>query len=857
MKNIIAISFVLLSLCAVSLVTSAERTGKSRKQPCPPTPLNKHDILGHPEEGCERVKLQDMELSLKMTLAEADRIQRQLPTDDWKQWIKQAQKDGASRIVTRTDQIVADRDAAVALGKMFFWEQRAGSDGQTACASCHYHAGADKHLGREKRNTSWGVAQNRMAVAQPAAEDGHEPSEQLELHHFLESYEFQWGGMIDFPTVLMGQAARAIERAQQETEGLALSAGQKQDVEASAAYLDQFRELVKPLRNLRSAVQAGPQPGADPGSFETVEVSLALAVEVATYAKQRREFPQKSAKDILESIQTTRDDIWSKSRKAEPSKSARKTELYIQRLLAPYEARLLLDELSPEKKDATRKSSYEVRKLLGRNSPSVINATLFNRLFHDGRATSIFNGYDHLGDEAGQDGYGKWMCDDGHLHRTLVRLPHSAAASQATAPLLSASEMSWFGRQYHHVARKLLDETPLQDQGVHPKDSVLGSYLTTSKSGGQKIAHTYREMIQRAFHQQWWCTANRLCVQERDAVTGESLYLTQMETNFSLFWGVAIQLYEETLISDQTPFDELMDLRRQGKPLPKDKKTQDILLGFDLFEAHACGDCHIMPELAGGTFATVFGPMLEFEGAFDAINAATEENEFVNWLERKKRPIAGDPRIESMPFRPHLAPRIYDAGYYNIGVTPDYPGMKGFDPGNGGQVRINLASDAEGLLSVRELFGSGLPVPLLERNPFLSYSLARREDERRSVSIGSFKAASLRNIADTKPYFHDGSAGELDDVLDHYANARFEEPLNRFIHPAMLGEGREKPEVEIPLTGRGVVIKFMESLTDPRVRDAKAPFDHPSLSIPKTATVDSKTGRTSKGHLHNIPATGM
>lgn len=37
---------------------------------------------------------------------------------------------------------IRDREAAIALGKAFFWEQRVGSQGQ-ACASCHFQAGAD------------------------------------------------------------------------------------------------------------------------------------------------------------------------------------------------------------------------------------------------------------------------------------------------------------------------------------------------------------------------------------------------------------------------------------------------------------------------------------------------------------------------------------------------------------------------------------------------------------------------------------------------------------------------------------------------------------------------------------------
>ena len=37
---------------------------------------------------------------------------------------------------------------------------------------------------------------------------------------------------------------------------------------------------------------------------------------------------------------------------------------------------------------------------------------------------------------------------------------------------------------------------------------------------------------------------------------------SQMEYNFSLFWGVAIQMYESTLIADQTPFDKYMEQQK-------------------------------------------------------------------------------------------------------------------------------------------------------------------------------------------------------------------------------------------------------------------------------------------------------
>ena len=38
---------------------------------------------------------------------------------------------------------VRDRSALIALGKALFWDMQVGSDGRTACATCHFHAGAD------------------------------------------------------------------------------------------------------------------------------------------------------------------------------------------------------------------------------------------------------------------------------------------------------------------------------------------------------------------------------------------------------------------------------------------------------------------------------------------------------------------------------------------------------------------------------------------------------------------------------------------------------------------------------------------------------------------------------------------
>ena len=44
------------------------------------------------------------------------------------------------------ERYVADRQLLVVLGKALFWDVQVGSDGHTACASCHFHAGADHRI---------------------------------------------------------------------------------------------------------------------------------------------------------------------------------------------------------------------------------------------------------------------------------------------------------------------------------------------------------------------------------------------------------------------------------------------------------------------------------------------------------------------------------------------------------------------------------------------------------------------------------------------------------------------------------------------------------------------------------------
>src|SRR5205085_3316582 len=86
---------------------------------------------------------------------------------------------------------------------------------------------------------------------------------------------------------------------------------------------------------------------------------------------------------------------------------------------------------------------------------------------------------------------------------------------------------------------------------------------------------------------------------------------------------------------------------------------------------------------------------------------------------------------------------------------------------------------------------------------------------------GAFKTPALRNVELTGPYFHNGGKATLRQVVDFYSlGGDFPGELKSLV----LSE-RERESL----------VAFLKSLTDPRVRNQSAPFDHPQLLVPAGA----------------------
>src|SRR6476646_8570534 len=66
---------------------------------------------------------------------------------------------------TNIAQYVRDPVALVALGKALFWDMQVGSDGRLACATCHFHAGADHRAQNQLSNALGGFQANYTLTA--------------------------------------------------------------------------------------------------------------------------------------------------------------------------------------------------------------------------------------------------------------------------------------------------------------------------------------------------------------------------------------------------------------------------------------------------------------------------------------------------------------------------------------------------------------------------------------------------------------------------------------------------------------------------------------------------------------------
>ncbi len=459
------------------------------------------------------------------------------------------------------------------------------------------------------------------------------------------------------------------------------------------------------------------------------------------------------------------------------------------------------EKCGPPPRDEFNVGGVATRRVEPRNTPTVINAAFNYRNFWDGRANNIFNGVNPFGP---RDPNAKVLQvnPDGSTWLVSIGLRNASLASQAVGPALSEFEMSCDGRKFGDLGRKMLAVRPLAKQDVHAQDSALGRYRNRNGSG---LALSYADLIKAAFEPKWWSAPGKF------AAPGTTASYTHMETNFSLYWGLAIMLYEATLISDDAPIDKFIGGGgRAGDP--KALKAQE-LRGLKLFRGKAlCASCHRGAEFTAA--GTSLQPTDDGDGSV----------------------------VEGMVLADgNLA--NYDNGFYNIGVRPTHEdrGLGGTDPwGNPlsftrtwfDQLRNRTVSDPILVDSCR--FG-------IFFDPMSCWAPPDPSNVRVAVD-GTFKTPTLRNVSLTRPYFHNGSRLTLPQVVEFYNRGGDRRGPEGNDSTGMVaadapngGTSNSHPDVHplnLSLAEQADLVAFLRfGLTDRRVACKQAPFDHPSIKL--------------------------
>ena len=109
--------------------------------------------------------------------------------------------------------------------------------------------------------------------------------------------------------------------------------------------------------------------------------------------------------------------------------------------------------------------------------------------------------------------------------------------------------------------------------------------------------------------------------------------------------------------------------------------------------------------------------------------------------------------------------------------------------------------------------------------------------------MGRFRAPSLRNIALTAPYMHDGSIATLEEVLDHYAAGG-----RTIASGPNAGAGNKSPKRSWMMRGftltveeKADLIEFLKTLTDEEfVTNPRYGNPWPAGSAARAAKVESR-----------------
>ena len=440
---------------------------------------------------------------------------------------------------------VKDKALAAVMGKSLFWDMQVGSDAVQSCGSCHAHAAADNRVKNQiNPNDIGGDVQFEV----------RQPNEELTVSDFPFNH-------YNDPEI----------------------AGDPKCV---------------------PAIKASVNPGVlenNPGGV--TNRTVCDAANVIPDKNNRNGEPGFAANDVASSMGVH----FGRFNDIPPIGTFTTNAAGVQSVTPDLRSPNAADNVDPiPGYQGSDGSGHGIRRVEPRNTPTIIAAAINFDNFWDGRARHDFNGGSVFGSADPQSHvFVGGVSGDLTPTRQLIRFV--SIASLATGPGLSQFEMSLNGRNWAKIAKKLLQAgtTPLANQLVDPTDSVIGPYSNQGGSACASVAVgdrspgspaagkpglciSYPGLIRNAFypalHQSTGahlvgCYSDGAAFHPNQCAPGvvdpfdgyvltpasgaadptDTNQFTQMEGNFSLFWGLSIHKWATLLMADNTPYDQFLD----------------------------------------------------------------------------------------------------------------------------------------------------------------------------------------------------------------------------------------------------------------------------------------------------------
>jgi len=229
-----------------------------------------------------------------------------------------------------------------------------------------------------------------------------------------------------------------------------------------------------------------------------------------------------------------------------------------------------------------------------------------------------------------------------------------------------------------------------------------------------------------------------------------------------------------------------------SEKIPKVFFTQQELLGLQIFQGKGkCAACHSGPEMTNAAFANV-------------------QNE----------------PLERMLFPPDLQVpiKVYDNGFYNTGVRDTFEDIAVGAKDPFGNPLSESAFEQQQICFPQDP-NNVPPAPILPARPAEGIAAGPLDCNDHINKNGNFKTPSIRNVELTAPFFHNGGQLTLSDVISFYnRGGDFSQENQNDLDPDIEPLGLTTQEQQ-------ALVAFMLTTTDPRVKKHQAPFDHPSLLI--------------------------